>query len=220
MFNNVLLVRANCKEDIATRDFDNLSHKLYKTSRLSSFVSGLTSPMFSFVNNLIIVLVVIFSTILVTTGIDPKGHSIAAVPSFLVFIQMFNLPFQTFSGNFQTLLNSTTSMSKVFAFLDEEDESNTGIKQLDYSDLAIHFDKVNFSYEPNKKIIDDFTLNIPYGTKVAIVGHTGSGKTTITNLLMRFYDVNSGSISIGDIDIREIKIQDLRKHISLVLQEP
>jgi ATP-binding cassette subfamily B protein len=220
MFNNVLLIRAHCKEESATKDFDGLISKLYKTSRLSSFVGGLAIPMFSFVNNIIIVLVVVFSTILVTTGSDSGANSIAAIPSFLVFIQMFNFPFQTFSNNLQSLLNSTTSLSRIFAFLDEANEPNNGVKQLDYNDLSIHFDKVNFSYNGNKKIIDNFDLKIPYGQKVAIVGHTGSGKTTITNLLMRFYDVNSGSISIGGIDIRELKIKDLRKHFSLILQEP
>jgi ATP-binding cassette subfamily B protein len=220
MFNNVLLIRANCKEETATRDFDGLIKKLYKTSGQASFIGGLAIPMFSFVNNIIIVLIVVFSTILVTTGSDSGGNSIAAIPSFLVFIQMFNFPFQTFSNNLQQLLNSTTSLSNIFTFLDEENETNNGVKQLDYNDLSIHFDKVNFSYNENKKNIDSFSLEIPYGKKIAIVGHTGSGKTTITNLLMRFYDVNSGSISIGGIDIRELKIQDLRKHFSLVLQEP
>jgi ATP-binding cassette subfamily B protein len=218
MFTNTLIIRAANKEEEASQHFDTLITDLYKISKKSSFIGSLAGPMFSITNSIILILVVIFATLLKTVG--GNGSGITALPSFILFIGMFNSPFSTISGNIQNLLGVSVCLNRIFDLLEEEEIVPEPPFSHTPKNNDIVFDHVSFGYKPNQMIIKDFNLSIPFGKTIAIVGTTGSGKSTLVNLLMRFYEVTSGKIEIGSVNITDINREKLRDMFSMVLQEP
>ncbi|GMO14817.1 MAG: ABC transporter ATP-binding protein [Mycoplasmoidaceae bacterium] len=218
MFSNTLLIRAANKESEASAHFDELADSLYKISKKSSFIGSLASPMFSITNNLIIILIVIFATTMNTLRNDRSA--IDTLPSFLIFVGMFNSPFSIVSGNIQSLFNVTISLQRIFTFLETEEIPPEPPFSMEPKNNNISFKHVNFGYSKDKMIINDFNIDVSSGKMVAIVGPTGSGKSTIVNLLMRFYEIDSGDITVGDISIYDINREKLRAMFSMVLQEP
>jgi ATP-binding cassette subfamily B protein len=197
--------------------FNKINESLYSSSWKSQFLSGLMFPIMNFIGNLDYVGVAIAGGYLAIKGTVNIGD----IQAFIQYVNQFNQPIiQT--ANIANVLQSTAAASeRVFEFLNEKEEiedikNNISIDKLEGS---VEFENVLFGYSPDKMIIKGLNLKIKPGQRVAIVGPTGAGKTTIVNLLMRFYDVNSGSIKIDGIDIREFKRSDLRKLFGMVLQD-
>jgi ATP-binding cassette subfamily B protein len=218
MFTNTLIIRAANKEEEASKHFDTLINDLYKISKKSSFIGSLSGPMFSITNSVILILVVLFATLLQTTTGNNSG--VVALPSFILFIGMFNSPFSAISGNIQNLLGVSVCLERIFNLLEQEEIVPEPPFSHTPENKDITFENVSFGYNENKTIINDFNLTVPFGKTIAIVGTTGSGKSTLVNLLMRFYEVTSGKIKIGNVNITDINRENLRDMFSMVLQEP
>jgi ATP-binding cassette subfamily B protein len=220
MFSNTLLIRLSNKQKEMNEHFDELIKHLYVISKKSSFVSSLAGPLFTITNYIMEILVIIFSIFIFVIHHDATAAT--SIPSFLVFINLFNSPFTIMSTNIQNLLAVNVCLKRIFNLLDEEEISpDVTYTKLPHGD-DIKFDHVTFGYTAGKTVIQDLNLHIKYGEKIAIVGATGSGKSTLVNLLMRFYELDEegGKIKIGGMNIDEMKRSELRNMIGLVLQEP
>jgi ATP-binding cassette subfamily B protein len=218
MFSNTLLIRLSNKQNEINAHFDSLISHLYKISKKSSFVGSLAGPLFSITNYIMQILVIIFSIFIYVVHGDTSAAT--TIPSFLIFINLFNSPFSTMASNIQNLLGVNICLKRIFTMLDEPELSpETPFSKIPHNN-DIEFEHVSFGYTKNKKVIHNFNLHIKYGEKIAIVGATGSGKSTLVNLLMRFYELDEGKIKIGNVSIDDITRKDLRDKFAMVLQEP
>jgi len=200
-------------------EFDKLNHKLYKCSRMSQFLSGIMPPMMGFVGNLGYVAVCVVGAILTTKGIISFGVIVA----FMIYVRMFTNPLNQIAQSFTTLQATAAAGERVFEFLEETemtDESNFN-KTIDKNDIKgqIEFKHVKFGYDKNKTIIKDFSAIAKPGKKIAIVGPTGAGKTTMVNLLMKFYEINSGDILIDGVSTKELTRENIHDLFIMVLQD-
>ena len=210
------VVRAFGHEAAALADFDAVNDRLEKASLSATFFSSLTNPTTRLANNLVYAVVTLISALSAIAG----GISVGQVSVFLSYASQYAKPFNEISGVVTELQNALTCADRVFELLDLPDE------QPDCADPvspeargAVRLDKVCFRYVPERPLISDFSLDVRPGQRIAIVGPTGCGKTTLINLLMRFYDVDSGAISVDGADIRRMTRHDLRGRYGMVLQD-
>lgn len=222
MIGNLKVVEAYNHEDENLEAFDVINDKLKDTSFKATFYSSLTNPCTRFVNSVVYALVALFGAIFV---VDPfiggLTLTVGNLTSFLSYANQYTKPFNEISSVITELQNALACAGRVFKLLDEEVETKEipTVLKLDKVDGNIKLEHVYFSYVENKKLIEDFNLNVNKGEHIAIVGPTGCGKTTLINLLMRFYDVNSGNIKVDGFDIRDITRKSLRSNYGMVLQE-
>lgn len=211
------IMKAFNREEASTKDFDELNNTLYKSAWKSQFLSGMMMPIMSFVGNLGYVLVSILGGWLTIKSVITVGD----IQAFIQYVRSFNQPISQMAQVANIMQSTAAAAERVFEFLDEEDEVKDPVNSVDTSEIRgeVEFEDVHFGYNPDKIIINDFSVDVKPGQKVAIVGPTGAGKTTIVKLLMRFYDINSGSIKIDGHDIRDFKRADLRNLFGMVLQD-
>lgn len=211
------VVQAFNHEDEALRDFDEINERLQKYSLRAIFFSSLTNPSTRFVNSLVYAGVGIFGAFSVITG----HLSVGQMSCFLSYANQYTKPFNEISGVITELQNALACAGRIFELIEAEAESPDSEDAVELQNVKgeINIDDVSFSYVPDKKLIEDFNLHVKPGQRVAIVGPTGCGKTTVINLLMRFYDVNSGQISVDGVGIDNIKRNNLRANYGMVLQE-
>ena len=217
LYGGHLVVQAFNGQGDAIEKFDKTNEKLYQSAWKSQFLSGLMQPLMSFIGNLGYVLISILGGFLVIKNYIEVGD----IQSFIQYVRQFNQPLNQIAQISNQLQATAASAERIFAFLDEEEEpvtENDSVKVIRH-DGEVIFDHVRFGYDENKVIIKDFNAKVKPGQKIAIVGPTGAGKTTIIKLLMRFYDVNSGAIYADGKNIKDYNRQELRSHFGMVLQD-
>ena len=217
MIGNQKVVQAYGREDETLEQFDEINGRLEKYSLRAVFFSSLTNPSTRFVNNIVYAVITVVGAIIVIGG----GISVGDLTCLLNYANQYTKPFNEISGVITELQNSFVCAARVMELIEEEPvtpDSETAVA-LEDADGSVKLENVSFSYVPEKKLIENLNLSVKPGQRIAIVGPTGCGKTTLINLLMRFYDVNSGSIRVNDIDIKEMTRKSLRSSIGMVLQE-
>lgn len=217
MYGGHNIVKAFNGEKEAIGEFNELNNTLYKSAWKSQFLSGMMMPIMMFIGNLGYVLVSIMGGFLAVKGKITVGE----IQSFIQYVRSFTQPIAQ-SAQVANLMQSTAAAAeRVFEFLNEEEEQQTVDNPIKIDNLSgnVEFDKVHFGYDKDKIIVNDFSANIKAGQKIAIVGPTGAGKTTIVKLLMRFYDLNSGEILIDGNNINDFNRSDLREMFGMVLQD-
>ena len=217
MIGNLQVVKAFAHEDENMEYFDEVNGKLEDASVNAVFVSAITNPGTRFINNLVYAFVALFGAFACISG----GMTVGGLTIFLSYANQYTKPFNEISGVVTELQNALACAKRVFDLIEEksEEKDKKSAPEKFTAEGVVDIKDVSFSYDKNKKLIEDLDLNIVKGQRVAIVGPTGSGKTTLINLLMRFYDVDKGSIKIDGYDIRDIKRLDLRDNFGMVLQE-
>ena len=201
------------RQQAVVSDFDGVSDELTKVGIIAEILGGSMGPVMNVINNIGFVIIAAFG------GYFAINHiiSIGVISAFIVYAKQFGRPIDELAqiyGQIQTAI-----AERVFAVMDEPLEDKSGDKTMDNLKGVIKFENVNFSYTDDKQVLYDFNLEVKAGHKVALVGSTGSGKTTVVNLLMRFYDVDSGRILIDDVNIKDIDCDNLRKNTAIVLQD-
>ena len=217
MIGNQKVVQAFGQENEVGDRFDEINDRLSKYSLQGTFFSSITNPSTRFVNALVYAAVGVFGAFFAIQG----GISVGQLSCFLSYANQYTKPFNEISGVVTELQNAIACAGRVLELIEETPEipdSEDAIK-LGKADGKVEIEDVYFSYEPNQKLIEHFNLQVKPGQRVAIVGPTGCGKTTLINLLMRFYDVNSGAIKVSEKDIRKVTRESLRANYGMVLQE-
>ena len=208
----------NAKEE-TTLEFDKLNDKLYDCNRKSQFLSGLMQPIMSFVGNFSYVAVCVVGALLVSKNMISFGTIVA----FIMYVRLFTNPLSQIAQAMTSLQTTAAASERIFGLLEDEEMSSEDniTKKLDKNKVKgnIEFKNVKFGYDDDKVIINDFTAKVKAGQKVAIVGPTGAGKTTMVNLLMKFYDINDGDILIDGTSIRDIKRSNVHDLFTMVLQD-
>lgn len=216
MIQNQKTVQAFSYEDRAVERFDESNEKLRKYSLKSIFFSSLTNPTTRFINNLIYAVVGLMGGIFAIGGMVTVGGFV----SFLAYSNQYTKPFNEISGVVTELQNALACAARIFELIDEKpEESDENCSSLSDPEGSVEFDNVRFSYDKSKKLIDGFDFFAPSGKTIAVVGPTGCGKTTLINLLLRFYDVDGGSIKVDGENINDITRHSLRHHFGMVLQD-
>ena len=198
-------------------EFAKLNHRLYDSIWKSQFISGIMMPIMMFIGNFSYALVIIVGAALALNG----QISIGIIVAFMAYVRIFSQPLSQIAQGITSLQQTSAAMGRVFEFLGEEEMEDESHKERQLSDMKgqVVFDRVSFGYTPERTIIHDFSATAHAGQKVAIVGPTGAGKTTIVNLLMKFYEIDKGSIRIDDIDTKEMKRSEVHDAFSMVLQD-
>ena len=227
MIGGMEVVKAYGREEKVVDDFDEINERIEKASLKAIFFSSITNPATRFVNNIVYALVGLVGAFQVINA----GISVGGLTAFLAYANQYTKPFNDISGIITELQNAIACAGRLLELINEEVEVKDGEIELgDSSHIGqnstvkgeigdIELDNVSFSYVKERKLIEGLNLSVKKGQRIAIVGPTGCGKTTIINLLMRFYDVDSGSIRVENADIRDIKRHSLRKSYGMVLQE-
>ncbi|ADZ85129.1 ABC transporter ATP-binding protein [Cellulosilyticum lentocellum] len=217
MIGNEKVVKAYGHEEEAIKKFDEINDRLAKYSLRATFFSSLTNPTTRFVNSVVYAGVAITGAFAVLNG----KMTVGAWSCFLSYANQYTKPFNEISGVVTELQNALACAARIFELIEEEAQAPESPQAvtLENANGNVSCKNVSFSYVPEKKLIENFNIQIKPGQKVAIVGPTGCGKTTLINLLMRFYDVNQGSIQVDDKDIREMTRRSLRLNYGMVLQE-
>ena len=211
------VVQAFNKENEMIEEFCKTNNTLYKSAWKSQFLSGTMMPVMQFVGNMGYAGVAISGGLLAIKGTIGIGD----IQAFIQYVKQFTQPIQQIAQVINQVQSMAAAAERVFEFLDEEEEEQIPENAVIPDNIVgnVRFDHVSFGYNPDKTVIGNFSADIKKGQKIAIVGPTGAGKTTIVKLLMRFYDVNSGSITIDGIDIKKIPRKELRKNFGMVLQD-
>ena len=223
-------VKAFTKESDIKEEFNQTSYYLKKYGFKANLFGGVMGPVMNVISNIGYLLVVVIGALLVSpsssihflgVGLLGQALSIGDIITFTNLSQQFNRPINTIANLYAQIQTSLAAAERVFSIMDEPHEINEGTVDMNEIENVgnITFENVNFSYVEGERVLKDFNLEIKPGEKIALVGATGSGKTTIVNLLMRFYDVDSGSIKVGGVDIRDIEKGSLRSQIAIVLQD-
>ena len=217
MVGNQKVVQAFCHEKEALGQFADVNDRLQKYSLRATFFSSLVNPSTRFVNSLVYAGVGVFGALVAIKG----GISVGRLSCFLSYANQYTKPFNEISGVVTELQNAFVCAGRIFELIDEEPQvpDAADARVLEEAQGNVDLKDVYFQYVPEKKLIQNFNLQVKPGQRVAIVGPTGCGKTTVINLLMRFYDVNSGSIKVDGTDIRDITRGSLRTNYGMVLQE-
>lgn len=217
MITNHKEVKAFGREAAVMEDFDEINGRLEKCSLRAIFFSSLTNPCTRFVNSLVYMGVGLTGSLAVIRG----GLTVGQLTCFLSYANQYTKPFNEISGVITELQNAFACAARIFELIEEEPQipDAEDARVLTDVDGAVSLNKVSFSYSRDRKLIEDLNLDVKPGQRIAIVGPTGCGKTTIINLLMRFYDVDGGSISVEGTDIRDITRKSLRTSYGMVLQE-
>ncbi len=217
MLGNMKVVQAFGYQEETQKQFEEINNRLAGYSLRATFFSSITNPSTRFVNSMVYAAVGITGAYAVIRGFMTVGQ----LTSFLSYANQYTKPFNEISGVVTELQNALASAARVFELIDEKAilDDKPDAAELAHVDGKVQLTNVNFSYTPDRKLIENFDLDVKPGQRVAIVGPTGCGKTTIINLLMRFYDVDSGSIRVEGMDIRDITRKSLRTNYGMVLQE-
>ena len=217
MVGNQKVVQAFSHEDEALEQFDEINGRLEKYSLRAIFFSSITNPSTRFVNSLVYATVAVVGAFLAITG----AVSVGQLSALLSYANQYTKPFNEISGVITELQNALACAGRVFELMEEESEvpDAKDAHVLETADGRMELEQVCFSYTPEQKLIQNFNLSVKPGQRVAIVGPTGCGKTTLINLLMRFYDVNSGEIRVSGLPIKDITRKSLRSNYGMVLQE-
>lgn len=202
-------------QEITAEEFCNTSNDLTKAGIRTDVFSGVMGPVMNCIGNIGFVIIAAFGGYFAIHGYI----SVGIISAFIVYAKQFSRPINEIAQIYGQLQTAVAGAERVFVVLDEQNEDMSGQVLSEHTNPTVIFDHVDFSYQPMDPIIRDFSLTVPSGRKVALVGSTGSGKTTVVNLLMRFYDVDSGSIRIDGQDIADISRQELRKNVAIVLQD-
>lgn len=198
-------------------EFNQMNDELQDNVWKSQFLSGIMQPLMAFIGNFGYVMVSVIGAILVL-----NGHiTIGVIVAFMIYVRMFTQPLSQITQAFTSLQSAQAAMKRVFSFLEEDEVVDDEKNQQEIAGTKgnVEFNNVEFGYLPGQKILKNFSLQAKAGQKIAIVGPTGSGKTTTVNLLMRFYDMNHGNIKIDGVDITHMKRSEVRKQFDMVLQE-
>ncbi|MGV3465686.1 MAG: ABC transporter ATP-binding protein [Heyndrickxia sp.] len=217
MYTGHQIVKAFGREEKSIKDFNTINERLYESGRKAQFISGIIMPLMAFINNIGYVLVSVVGGILVTK----RAIKIGDIQAFIQYARQFSQPI-TQTAQIANIIQSTiASAERVFELLDEEEEVpeavNAKVIKLPKGDVT--FENVVFGYKENEMIIKGMNIDVKKGQTIAIVGPTGAGKTTLINLLMRFYEINEGQITIDGVDIKELKRGNLRSMFGMVLQD-
>ena len=217
---NQKLVRAFGQEERLKDNYNGISEKLEKTTLRAMFFSSLTNPTTRFVNNMVYAVVALIGACVVISG-ENNAFTVGQFSVLLSYTNQYTKPFNEISGIFAEFQSALASAKRVFNLIEAPSEVNDTQDALNLNEPSgdVSINNVNFSYDGETKIIEDLTLSVKSGSRIAIVGPTGCGKTTLINLLMRFYDVNSGEISIDGINIKNIQKKSLRTSYGMVLQD-
>lgn len=208
------VVAYNRQENVM-KAFNSVSDELTRVGIIAEILGGSMGPVMNVINNISFVIIAAFG------GYFAINHiiSIGVISAFIVYAKQFGRPIDELAQIYGQIQTAIAGAERVFAVMDEPLEDKSGDKNMDKLEGVIKFKDVNFSYTRDKQVLYDFNLEVKAGQKVALVGSTGSGKTTVVNLLMRFYDVDSGEILIDDVNIKEIDCATLRKNTAIVLQD-
>ena len=210
------VVKAFGHEDESLKDFDEVNEKLGKAAMNATFFSSLTNPSTRLINNIVYAVVTLISALYAVSG----HISVGQLSVFLSYASQYAKPFNEISGVITELQNAFTCAGRVFELLDESDEIPESCDPKSPEPKGnVEIKNVSFSYVPSRPLIENLSLSVKSGQRIAIVGPTGCGKTTLINLLMRFYDVNQGSIEVDGVDIRDMTRKDLRTRYGMVLQD-
>ena len=215
MIENQAIVFAFSYNETAKKEFDVLNERLADSSFQATFYSSLTNPSTRFVNSLIYSGVGVAGALLAIAG----GITVGGLTSFLGYASQYAKPFNEISGVVTELQNAIACAARIFEIIDAPEVEESDAQHLDDVKGRIVFEDVAFSYDPEKPLIEHLNLTVEPGQRIAIVGPTGSGKTTLINLLMRFYETTHGSITVDGVDIRSIPRANLRENFGMVLQE-
>lgn len=216
MIGDIKTVQSFGYQQKAISDFNEINNRLGGYSQKAIFYSSITNPATRFINNLVYIGVGLSGALSVISG----SLSVGQLQCFLSYANQYTKPFNEISGVVTELQNALACASRIFELIEEPKEViNPNAKAISSVKGNVSFKDVKFSYTPEQKLIENFTLDVKSGQRVAIVGKTGCGKTTLINLLMRFYDANSGSISIDGVNINDITRESLRENYGMVLQE-
>ncbi len=218
VYSSLLVVKAYNGKKESDEKFDLYNNRVYDASRKSQFLSGIMPPLMMFIGNLGYVAVCIVGAILTEQNIITFGVIVA----FITYVRLFTSPLSQIGQAVNTLQSTLASSERVFEFLDEDEmekENNKKVLNKDTVKGNIVFEHVKFGYDEDKVIIKDFSVSVKKGEKIAIVGPTGAGKTTIVNLLMKFYNINSGDIKIDGVSIKDLKRENIHNLFTMVLQD-
>jgi ATP-binding cassette subfamily B protein len=214
-FTGHAIVKSFGRQREVEQQFRDTNDELYEASFGAQFMSSLMQPWTMFLGNIQYVIVAVVGGLRVASG----AISVGDIQAFIQYVNQFNQPIVQIANSASILQSTAAAAERVFEFLAEEEEIPNKESVASPSSGTVEFDHVHFGYEPDKVVIEDFTASAAPGQRVAIVGPTGAGKTTMVNLLMRFYDVNSGSIRIDGIDTRTMSRHDVRAMFGMVLQD-
>lgn len=218
IYSGLNVVRVYNGIDDSNKKFDKYNDKLYESAKKSQFLSGLMPPIMGFIGNFGYVAICIVGAILVING----DITIATIVSFMIYTRLFTSPLSTIAQSFSNLQSTAAASERVFEFLREEEIEKENTKELlDKTRIKgnIEFNHIKFGYDSAKTIIHDFTAKVKAGEKIAIVGPTGAGKTTMVNLLMRFYEINKGTITIDGVNTKDITRSNVHDLFCMVLQD-
>ncbi len=212
-----LVIKAYNKEEEMVEQFDQTNEVLYKSAWKSQFLSGIMMPVMQFIGNLGYAAVALTGGLLAIRGVITIGD----IQAFIQYVKSFTQPIQQIAQVINQVQSMAAAAERVFEFLEEEEEEQTAENPADVTAVegSVEFDHVRFGYNDDQTIIHDFSARVSAGQKIAIVGPTGAGKTTMVKLLMRFYDVNSGAVRIDGTDIRDFNRRELRDAFGMVLQD-
>ena len=208
-------VVAYSREERAQQEFDRISGELRKTGIMAQLLGGIMGPLMNVIGNIGFLLIAAFGGYFALQG----WISIGVIQAFILYSKQFTRPINELANLYGQLQTAIAGAERVFAILDSQPEVDDGQKALGQVKGDIDFNHIFFSYVPGKPVLKDFDFHVKQGQRIAIVGATGSGKTTVVNLLTRFYDIDQGSILLDGVDIRDIPKRDLRSQIAIVLQD-
>ena len=217
MYSGHLVMKAYGGEAAAKEEFDAVNRSLYRSGFMSQFLGGMMMPFMNFIGNFGYVMVCIVGAVLCIDG----STSFGVIVAFMIYVRLFTQPLTQISQAMVSMQSVAAAAERVFGFLDEpemEDESDKAVR-LDHVEGHVEFRDVHFGYSPDREIIHGFSAEVMPGQKVAIVGPTGAGKTTMVNLLMRFYEVSSGDILIDGVSTRDMRRKDVHDLFCMVLQD-
>lgn len=222
VFSNINLVREYSAKDFEINKFSEINNNLYESNRKSQLLTNMMMPIMTLVSNIayaLIFLVGILMSIRSDGSID--ATILATLVTFQIYSRLYSQPLSTFSQSVTYIQQASSASKRVFSYLEEESEEDESTKKalLTNTQGNVEFEHVAFGYSKDKEIIHDFSLSVKKGQKIAIVGPTGAGKTTLVNLLMRFYEVNSGHILIDGIDTKSVTRENVRDQFDMILQD-
>ena len=217
-YSGLLVVKAYNGKLEADKEFDKLNKKVYEANRKSQFISGLMMPLMNFIGNFGYVAVCVVGAILTAKSLITFGVIVA----FISYVRLFTSPLAQIAQAFTSLQSAAAASERVFEFLDEKEmkkEKNLEVLNKEKAKGNIEFSHVKFGYDKDRTIIKDFNAKVKTGEKIAIVGPTGAGKTTMVNLLMKFYDINDGDIKIDKISTKQLSRENIHDLFTMVLQD-
>ncbi len=203
------------RQETIEKDFEDISDELTKVGIAAEILGGSMGPVMNFINNVGFVIIAAFGGYFAING----EISIGLISAFIVYAKQFGRPIDELAQIYGQIQTAIAGAERVFAIMDEPLEDKSGKENMENTKGVISFNNVNFSYVEGKQVLKNFNFEVRAGHKIALVGATGSGKTTVVNLLMRFYDVDSGEILIDGVNIKDIGCNELRKNIAIVLQD-